>query len=185
MPMKSPAARQRRITHAHYPPVRVAAGCLAGCLAVAGCVAPLPPTTPAAGAVAGPAAGDTAAADDTLYRQLGADAGIDAVVGVTVANILADPRLAPAFADTDPTDFSIQLRDQLCEAAGGPCRYRGRTMRAAHAGMDISDAQFDAVVDALRHALIARRVAPDARQRLLELLMPLRPQIVSPGGPQR
>ena len=35
------------------------------------------------------------------------------------------------------------LVDQICEASGGPCKYAGRSMKAAHAGMKITAGVFD------------------------------------------
>lgn len=81
--------------------------------------------------------------------------------------------------------------EQVCEATGGPCRYTGRDMRAAHAGMRsmtdvfsvtsasrITDAEFDALVEDLVRSLDKLRV-PTAEQRaLLGLLGGLRPQVV-------
>jgi hemoglobin len=68
--------------------------------------------------------------------------------------------------------------EQVCEATGGPCRYTGRDMRAAHAGMRITDAEFDALVEDPVRSLDKLRV-PTAEQRaLLGLLGGLRPQVV-------
>ena len=38
---------------------------------------------------------------------------------------------------------------KICEAGGGPCKYKGKDMKSAHAGMQISGADFDALVEDL------------------------------------
>jgi hemoglobin len=68
--------------------------------------------------------------------------------------------------------------EQVCEATGGPCRYTGRDMRAAHAGTRISDAEFDALVEDLVRSLDKLRVPTVEQRALLGLLGGLRPQVV-------
>lgn len=68
--------------------------------------------------------------------------------------------------------------EQVCEATGGPCRYTGRDMRAVHAGMRITDAEFDALVKDLVRSLDKLRVPAAEQRELLGLLRGLRPQVV-------
>jgi len=49
--------------------------------------------------------------------------------------------------------FKKNLVDQICEAAGGPCKYKGKSMKDAHKGMGISTADFNALVGDLVAAL--------------------------------
>jgi hemoglobin len=43
--------------------------------------------------------------------------------------------------------------DQICHLAGGPCVYIGRDMKTSHAGLRITDAEWDASIDYTRQAL--------------------------------
>src|SRR5262249_46946130 len=77
----------------------------------------------------------------TLYQRLG---GYDAIAAVSddfIARLAGDPQFARFFAGFS-TDSKIRLRqhivDQLCQAAGGPCFYVGRTMKASHVGLGIT-----------------------------------------------
>ena len=45
------------------------------------------------------------------------------------------------------------LVEQICAGTGGPCTYTGRSMQAAHKGMNITDAQFNALVEDLQKSL--------------------------------
>ena len=68
--------------------------------------------------------------------------------------------------------------DLVCQASGGPCIYRGKEMKAAHAGMGISNAEFDAVVDDLVQTINKYKVGEREKNELLSLLAPMRTQIV-------
>ena len=79
-------------------------------------------------------------ADDTLYKSLGGKKAITAVVDDFVGRVAADDRINGFFKATaaDPArlaKFKKNLVDQICEAAGGPCKYKGKDMKTAHAGM--------------------------------------------------
>ncbi|HXY19736.1 MAG TPA: group 1 truncated hemoglobin, partial [Gemmatimonadales bacterium] len=59
------------------------------------------------------------------------------------------------------------------------CRYTGRSMTEAHAGMKITDADFDALVSDLVAALNRAGVAEREKGELVGILGGLRGQIVS------
>jgi hemoglobin len=46
-----------------------------------------------------------------------------------------------------------QLRDFISQATGGPYPYRGKSMKEAHRGMGITNAEFDAFAADLKKAL--------------------------------
>jgi hemoglobin len=70
------------------------------------------------------------------------------------------------------------LVDQVCEAAGGPCVYTGRTMRETHDGMGVTAGEFDALVEDLVATLNEFEVAKAEQEELLGLLGPMRDAIV-------
>src|SRR5262245_17136259 len=89
-----------------------------------------------------PAAGSVQAQQKSLYDRLGGKAAITAVVDEFVTKVAADGRINHFFAATasNPAQlaaFKGKLVDQICQAAGGPCKYMGKDMKAAHAGMGI------------------------------------------------
>src|SRR5215213_8710191 len=91
----------------------------------------------------------------SLYEELGGRAAIAAVVEEFYARVLADPTLAPMFAGTDLDRLRRHQAAFLVAALGGPNEYRGRGMRHAHAGLNITAAQFGAVAGHLSDALTA------------------------------
>lgn len=124
-----------------------------------------------------------AQAQKSLYERLGGKAAIVAVVDDFVANCAADTRINTFFAATAAdknrlTAFKNKLVDQICEAAGGPCKYTGKDMKTAHAGMGIDNAAFDALVEDLTKSLNKFSVGKAEQDQLLGVLGPMRPLIV-------
>ena len=133
---------------------------------------------------AGAAAIGQAAETLTLYQRLGGKTAITAVVDDFVARVAADARINRFFAATaaDPkrlAAFKGKLVDQICEASGGPCKYQGRDMKSAHAGMGITGADFDALVEDLVGALDKFKVAATDKNTLLGVLGPMKGDIVT------
>jgi hemoglobin len=123
-------------------------------------------------------------ADDALYKGLGQKKGITAVVKDFVNRAATDPKISSFFADTakDPKrlkKFEENLVDQICQASGGPCTYKGKDMKAAHAGMGITSGDFDALVGDLVAALDKAGVKPENKNALLGALGPMKGDIVT------
>lgn len=119
----------------------------------------------------------------SLYHRLGGKKGIKTVVNDFVANVGADNRINHYFADTvkDPKrldKFKDNLEDQICQTAGGPCKYKGKDMKSAHKGMHITDADFNALVEDLVKALDKNNVGATEKNELLTALGGLKDQIV-------
>jgi hemoglobin len=117
----------------------------------------------------------------TLYQRLGGREAIALVVGDFVANVVADNRINARFREMPPAaveKFKSNLADQICEATGGPCAYLGKDMKTVHAGMKITDAEWDATVEALVKALDKYKVPAKEKGELLALLSPMKKDIV-------
>jgi len=119
-----------------------------------------------------------ATAPDALYQQLGGGDGIRALVQNLLQRSLDDKRIAHHFADTDMERLEEKLTEQICELSGGPCTYSGETMEKSHAGFNISEGDFNALVENLQLAMAERNIAEGAQNRLLALLAPMRPQVI-------
>ena len=95
-----------------------------------------------------------------------------------VANVGADRRINGRFATTDIPRLKGHLVDQVCSVTGGPCQYRGRDMKHTHSGMQISTADFEALVQDLVAALDTFHVPAEEKRELLGLLGPMQKDIV-------
>ena len=117
----------------------------------------------------------------SLYKRLGGREGIAIVVDDFTATMAADSRVNARFKDMKPADvqtFKSNLSDQICDATGGPCSYLGKGMKAAHAGMKITEEEWTATVENLVKALDKNNVAAGSKQELLGLLGPMKKDIV-------
>jgi hemoglobin len=114
----------------------------------------------------------------SLYERLGGLDAITAVVDSFAARCAGDDRINQKFARTDIPRLKKMLVDQVCEAAGGPCVYTGRTMRETHDGMGVTAGEFDALVEDLVATLNEFEVAKAEQEELLGLLGPMRDAIV-------
>ena len=114
-----------------------------------------------------------------LYDALGGQAGIEGLADVLIAEIHGDKRINQLFKNTDMPDFRRLLIEQLCEAAGGPCIYSGRTMEEAHSGFAITHQEFVFFVEDLNRAMKKAALSPENQQRLLALLGPMEPQVIN------
>jgi hemoglobin len=118
------------------------------------------------------------AAGGELFRALGERAGIERIVDGAVARWLADPRIRKDFEDTNIPRLRARLIEQVCALADGPCRYSGHDMRAAHAGLHVTEARFNALVEDLQDAMDAAGVPFATQNRLLALLAPMRRDVM-------
>ncbi|MDQ4144272.1 MAG: group 1 truncated hemoglobin [Actinomycetota bacterium] len=120
----------------------------------------------------------------SLYERLGGLDAIRAVVDSVVARCAEDDRINRKFDRTDIPRLKKMFVDQICEATGGPCTYTGRTMRETHDGMGVTAGEFDALVEDLVATLDEFDVPKPEQEELLDLLGPMRDDIVEVESPE-
>ena len=120
----------------------------------------------------------------SLYDRLGRKDAITAVVKDFVEQRVAkDDRIRAFFASADIPGLEAKLGDQICEASGGPCKYTGKDMKTVHAGMNVKDADFSALVEDLKMSLDHFKVPAREQQELLGKLAPMHDDIVTASDP--
>jgi hemoglobin len=132
-----------------------------------------------------------------LYDRLGGAEGVRKIVDDFVDRALADPRvnwerkgvtsgsvlgLGGKEMEWRPTPENLELlKDRMAQfvavASGGPTRYEGRDLVAVHAGMAITNAEFDGAMGALKATVDALGVATAEQKELLAIMESARPQI--------
>ncbi len=117
---------------------------------------------------------------DSLYDRLGGMDAITAVVDDLINNIVEDDRINHFFANSDLDEFKGLLSDQICEAAGGPCVYKGADMLSSHEGLEIRESDFSALVENLIKTLDKFAVPETEKNELLALLGSMQNDIVEP-----
>lgn len=118
------------------------------------------------------------AKDDSLYRDLGEQAGITRIVEGMLLNIAGDPRIVRYFENIDIVRLRDKLVEQICLEAGGPCTYSGDSMEESHKGQHLTPSDFNALVENLQEAMSAQGVPMPAQNRLLARLAPMRAQVI-------
>ena len=126
----------------------------------------------------GPGRG-SAVVGQSLYDRLGGKDAITGLVEDFVANVAADRRISQFFDGADMPGFRQRLVDQICEVSGGPCKYTGKDMASAHAGMSIKDEEFNFLVEDFVKSLDKFKVAEPEKKDLLALLEKMRAAIVT------
>ncbi|MGI8332939.1 group I truncated hemoglobin [Actinomadura scrupuli] len=89
----------------------------------------------------------------SVHDSVGGSRVIRTAVEVFYRRLLADPGFMAYFDGVDVTRLAAHQRAFLTAALGGPDLYGGRDLAAAHRGLRIDDAAFDAVAEHLVTAL--------------------------------
>ena len=132
---------------------------LAGLIVLAGCASSAPPPT--------------------LYDRLGGLPALTAVVDKTMDSAASDPRTSRSFQGIKVQGLKESIVEQLCEATGGPCKYRGATMRKSHEDLEITSVEFDAFAQQLVAVLDQFKVGTREKDDLLQILGPMKRDIVT------
>ena len=125
-------------------------------------------------------------AQPSLYKRLGGYDAIAAVVDDFIPRLVTDPLLGKFFAGHG-IDSKKRLRqfvvEKVCEATGGPCFYTGRTMKEAHAGLGITEEQWNASQTHFIETLDKFQVPKKEQDELVAIITSLRGDIVAPAMP--
>jgi hemoglobin len=95
----------------------------------------------------------------SLYDRLGGVYNIAPVVDNLIDRVMVDPRLNAnpcvdeAHHRVSAAGFKYFVIEMLCQAAGGPQRYSGRTMGDSHRHLMITDEEWLAFMDDLQQTL--------------------------------
>ena len=133
-----------------------------------------------------------------LYDRIGGEEGIKLIVDDFVTRVLADPRVnwerkgvehggflgvGKRSVAWDPKPENVdRMKKHLAQfiglATGGPAVYEGRDMKESHAGLRITNAEFDASVGDLKATLDQLHIPTEEQKELLAVIESTRPQVV-------
>ena len=120
-------------------------------------------------------------AKKTLYERLGGYDAVTKVVDDFVGRLVADKKLERFFVGHS-TDSKKRIRqhvvDQICAATGGPCIYTGRTMKDSHAGLGITEEEWNIAGKHLSDTLDKFKVPEAEKKELLDIVTTLKADIV-------
>ena len=122
----------------------------------------------------------------SLWSRLGGEKVVQAVVHDFVDAAMKDPKVNFTRDGTHKLDAKkrVQLEEHLVELLSevgkGPIEYTGRDVKKLHAGMKITDAEFDAIVACLAEALKSNKVPVAESDELVKLVKSVKSAFVSP-----
>lgn len=120
-----------------------------------------------------------ATVNDQLFQALGAKAGLVKLMDDFMLRLLADPRTEVHFKQANQPRVKEQLVDQFCALSGGPCVYKGADMKLVHRALDITKADFNALVEVLQAAMDAQGITFRAQNQLLAKLAPMHRDVIT------
>jgi len=121
------------------------------------------------------------AQEKSLYERIGGYNALAAVVDDFVGRLVSDKQFERFFVGHS-TDSKKRIRqhilDQFCAATGGPCIYTGRDMKTTHAGLGISEAEWEAAAKHLVESLDKFKVPEKEKGEVLTFVTSLKKDIV-------
>lgn len=119
----------------------------------------------------------------SLFERLGGSSGIEHIVDEVASRHLENPVIAARFRPyleqpQELQELKVHLARFLEMGSGGPQHYEGRDMRSAHAGMNISAAEYMAAVDDIMAALAHVGIDEQTRKDVLAITWSLKGDIM-------
>jgi hemoglobin len=122
--------------------------------------------------------------EPTLYDRLGGVYNIATVIDdfidrvMTDARLNANPRVDEAHHRVSPAGFKYYVTEMLCEAAGGPQTYSGRTMGDSHRHLMITDEEWVSFMDDLQQTMDKFEVPQPEQEELTTIVESTKEAIV-------
>ncbi len=117
----------------------------------------------------------------SLYKRLGGYDAIAAIIDDLFGLLRADPRFSRfgMGRSIDSHQRAQQLIvDQICSLSGGPCYYAGRDMKTSHAGLGITESEWDANLALTKQVIESKGIGSRERDEFLSLFERYKDDIV-------
>lgn len=123
----------------------------------------------------------------SLYDRLGGTYPIAVVVDDFIERLLvnptlnANPAIKEARAHVPSAGLKFHVTTLVCEVTGGPCKYAGRDMKTAHAHLNISEREWQAMLADFGKTLNKFKVPAAEQRELIDIVNSTKSQIVMIG----
>ena len=124
----------------------------------------------------------------SLYERLGGAYSIATVVDDFIERLLvnatlnANPAISEARGRVPKAGLKFHVTALVCEVSGGPCKYTGRAMKESHQHLNITQAQWDAMVADFQRTLDKFKVPQTEQQELITIVGSTKSDIVRPSS---
>lgn len=122
--------------------------------------------------------------EPALYQRLGGVYGIAPVVEDFIDRLYvndqlnANPKINEARDRVPQAVLKFQVTAQLCEATGGPQTYFGRSMKDAHKDLNITEREWQVMLDNFKITLDKFKVPEKEQQELFDIVESTKADIV-------
>lgn len=116
--------------------------------------------------------------EENLYLALGGEQAIAVIVENFILEIARDERIIDHFEVSNVQRFRVMMNEHLCMVADGPCAYTGDSMIDTHAGMGVTEGDFNAIVENMMAAMNKAGIPLGPQNRLLARLATFRGEII-------
>ena len=116
--------------------------------------------------------------EENLYLALGGEQAIAVIVENFILEIAGDERIIDHFEVSNVQRFRVMMNQHLCMVADGPCEYTGDSMIDTHAGMGVTEGDFNAIVENMMAAMNKAGIPLGPQNRLLARLATFRGEIL-------
>jgi hemoglobin len=121
--------------------------------------------------------------DKSLFDRLGGSAGINALVERIVGLHMDNPVIGARFRPYRETPDKLAVtKKHLCAfieaGSGGSAQYAGRSMQAAHRGMNINEVEYMAAIDDIMAALREHDLDAQTQKDVLAIAYSLKGDIL-------
>ncbi len=114
----------------------------------------------------------------SLYERIGDEKVLYRITAETLDKVATDPRTKRSFKNINLKYLKQNFTNFLCVKTGGNCMYEGETMKSAHAQANITTAEFELTVQALRDSMDDNQIGDQEKNELLRILAPMKRDIV-------
>ena len=112
----------------------------------------------------------------SLYERLGGAYSIATVVDDFIERLLvnatlnANPAINEARRRVPKAGLKFHVTALVCQVSGGPCKYTGRAMKESHEQLNITEAEWDAMVGDFKATLSKFNVPQREQQELITIV---------------
>ena len=127
----------------------------------------------------------------SLYDRLGGLYPVAALVDDFINRVYvndtinANPNIAKVRSEIRKPGLKVQVTNQVCMVTGGLAKYTGKNMKEAHAGFQITQKEWDALMVDFRASLDKFKVPSHEQQELIGIVESTKPDIVAGAVPAK
>jgi hemoglobin len=118
--------------------------------------------------------------EPSLFERIGGERALDAAVDLFYGKVLSDERIAHHFSGIDMNRLYRKQKAFLTLAFGGDVRPAPLiSLRQAHARLNLTEGEFDAVIEHLDATLVALSLPDDLIARAMEIAQSVRSEVLN------